>query len=131
MFADKNSYDEEKLYQYQKIDNDMNETMAAIERCVKANPDLKGILITSDIEALLASAILENHPVIKVPSFESIFLQKHKYYSRMNESNHIKCKCIDVFDDDWEATFTMSYPLFLKPPDLFGALHQYIINDVA
>ena len=99
MFADKNSYDEEKLYQYQKIDNDMNETMAAIERCVKANPDLKGILITSDIEALLASAILENHPVIKVPSFESIFLQKHKYYSRMNESNPIKCQCIDVFDD--------------------------------
>ena len=108
------------------IDN----VLESLQNTLKDNPDIQGILIKFDIEAVMMSAVLSkmDHPKIKCPSFESVFLCSNKYYQRLQEQDPIMFSYIDLSSDRWDENLP-TFPFIIKPTELVLSLHQYIIKD--
>jgi hypothetical protein len=130
IYAIKTPYNIKSIVNYiTENKNDIEYIEKSVKKCIENNMDIDGVFIKYDIEAIITTAILGIYNLnIKIPSFESIFLSHHKYYSRIKELNPINFSYIDIFDYNWEKKI-ISYPFYLKPTDLQISIHQYVINN--
>lgn len=99
------------------------------ERCSEyiKNNNIEGIFYSHDLASMVAGILCERHN-LPGPSFESMFLANHKYYSRSNESSPIDFNYIDIETGEWNNNKEI-YPCYIKPPTLMSSLLQFKIES--
>lgn len=101
------------------------------ERCSArvADEGLEGVVYSHDIANLVAGVLADEHD-LPGPSFESMFLADHKYYSRRHQPAAPWFDAIDLETGGWRE-LEPRFPCYVKPPFLTMSLLQYAIDTPA
>ncbi len=89
--------------------------------------NIDGVVYSHDLANMVAGVLCDRHNILG-PSFESMFLTNHKYYSRRKEPKPIWSDYIDLKTGEW-GELTPTYPCYIKPACLFLTLFQYKIDN--
>lgn len=89
--------------------------------------DIDGVLFSHDVANLVAGVLIDRHG-LPGPSFESVFLADHKYYSRKHQPNVPWFDYVDLETGEW-GEYDVQFPAYLKPPFLTMTLLQYRVDN--
>jgi len=111
----------------------LNETIRAIEGRRRAVRAVVGI---DDFPACLMAALIAEAIGLPSPSFESLFLCQHKYYSRLHQREAApdaipQFHCLDPSRSPHPSDIPMALPVFVKPVKSYLSILARRIDTLA
>lgn len=106
---------------------DLSSYLEGCRAFLKDNAHIRHILYSHDLAGLLAGILCDKFD-LRGPSFESMFLCSHKYYSRQRQKEAIWNVGIDL-EDASSYALVDRFPCYLKPASLVLTLFQKQIKD--